>query len=361
MLLEGLFEAAEPHFLASGKRDSARILANMFVEWASPTPSSCGVFALRGTIPWDVILFGSQLPCSWVPSYLQNGNILAARTFINTYTSALSKSLLLAKNSRITVGESEEVVMTKDQVVNFAQMAVLTCQRAQGDKNKAMRESWVRLCGTYQSRGGLLASPEVRAVCIFDPSFDPFWLSCLSPWMRSAPFILRYRLPAIKLRIHLVTCSRRSSVGRLKVKLSKEFYHLRLLRTLLHLGWIRYIIVLSAILWCWHILSVLFLTRYPVILILQYWKHVIFETRMGRLERYAAWRHGIPRAPRLLSLIVLILKHFHFFSVVDWRRRIQDILYVQSWDYLNYSTCGGISCASRSLVSKGLNKNTFSI
>jgi hypothetical protein len=43
----------------------------------------------------------------------------------------------------------------------------LTCQRAQGERNKAVRESWVRLCGTYQSRGGLLATPEVRQVgCI---------------------------------------------------------------------------------------------------------------------------------------------------------------------------------------------------
>jgi hypothetical protein len=54
--------------------------------------------------------------------------------------------------------------MTKDAMINFAQMAVLTCQRAQGEKNKVMRESWIRLCGTYQSRGGVLASPEVRKV-----------------------------------------------------------------------------------------------------------------------------------------------------------------------------------------------------
>lgn len=46
--------------------------------------------------------------------------------------------------------------------MNFAQLAVRTCQRAQGAQNKAMREAWVRLCGTYQSRGGLLATGEVR-------------------------------------------------------------------------------------------------------------------------------------------------------------------------------------------------------
>jgi hypothetical protein len=54
--------------------------------------------------------------------------------------------------------------MTKDSLVNFAQMAVLTCQRAQGAQNKVMRESWVRLCGTYQGKIGLLATPEMRAV-----------------------------------------------------------------------------------------------------------------------------------------------------------------------------------------------------
>ncbi|KAF8071578.1 hypothetical protein FPV67DRAFT_1411743 [Lyophyllum atratum] len=139
---EGSFELAEPHFLASGKRDSARLLADMFIEWSSAggTP---GPFALKGVIP-----------------YLQNGNILAARTFITHFTSALSKD---PQAPRIPVGTDDEVVITKDQAVNFAQIAVRTCQRAQGDKNKVMRESWIRLCGTYQSRGGVLALPEVRA------------------------------------------------------------------------------------------------------------------------------------------------------------------------------------------------------
>ena len=48
--------------------------------------------------------------------------------------------------------------------LNFAQLAVRACQRAQGDKNKAMREAWVRLCGTYQSKGGPIAHREVRKV-----------------------------------------------------------------------------------------------------------------------------------------------------------------------------------------------------
>jgi len=142
---EGSFEAAEVHFLASGKRDSARLLSQMFVEWATPTVAY-GVFALRGTIP-----------------YLQNGNVQAAKTFIKQFAASLPASIQLTSDSVISVGDKDEVTMTKDSLVNFAQMAVLTCQRAQGAENKVMRESWVRLCGTYQGKIGLLATPEMRA------------------------------------------------------------------------------------------------------------------------------------------------------------------------------------------------------
>ncbi|KAK2462949.1 hypothetical protein APHAL10511_005001 [Amanita phalloides] len=141
---EGGFEAAETHLLASGTRDSARLLAEMFVQWAS-AGGSPGAFALRGTIP-----------------YLLNGNVLAARTFIAHFTSSAIKAHDLSSGRpSISVG-SDEVMLTKDPVLNFAQMAVLTCQRASGDTNKVVRESWVRLCGTYQSRGGVLTLPEVR-------------------------------------------------------------------------------------------------------------------------------------------------------------------------------------------------------
>ncbi|KAI0076183.1 DUF410-domain-containing protein [Panus rudis PR-1116 ss-1] len=152
---EGAFEQAEPHLLQAGKRDSAHVLADMFAEWSSQggTP---GAFALRGVLP-----------------YLQNGNILAARTFLNHFVSQItSKHADLVspiQSAPIPVGTpqngpADEVVFTKDPVLNFAQLAVRTCQRAQGDKNKAMREAWVRLCGTYQSKGGLLAKPEIRRV-----------------------------------------------------------------------------------------------------------------------------------------------------------------------------------------------------
>lgn len=49
--IEGGFEAAETHLLASGTRDSARLLAEMFVQWAT-AGGSPGTFALRGTLPY---------------------------------------------------------------------------------------------------------------------------------------------------------------------------------------------------------------------------------------------------------------------------------------------------------------------
>ncbi|SJK99533.1 uncharacterized protein ARMOST_02838 [Armillaria ostoyae] len=138
---DGVLDQAEPHFLASGKRDSARLLADMFIQWLSQGGPP-GPFAIRGVVP-----------------YLQNGNILAARTFITHFVSQLPQT---AQKTSKRVDDTNDVVLTTDPYVNFAQLAVVTCQRAQGERNKVMRESWVRLCGTYQSKGGLLAQPEVR-------------------------------------------------------------------------------------------------------------------------------------------------------------------------------------------------------
>lgn len=105
--------------------------------------------------------------------YLLNGNILAARAFLSQLVSqfASTRADLVSpvQSSPVPVGKpvnghQDEVVLTKDPLVNFAQLALRTCQRAQGDRNKAVREAWVRLCGTYQSKGGLLAIGEVRKV-----------------------------------------------------------------------------------------------------------------------------------------------------------------------------------------------------
>ncbi|KAI0734176.1 hypothetical protein C8Q72DRAFT_452992 [Fomitopsis betulina] len=154
---EGAFEQAERHFLASGQRDSARLLAQMFVEWAS-AGGPPGTFALRGTVP-----------------YLLNGNILAARTFITQFSSQITSKrpelVSTLQSAPIPIenskgGQPDEIVFTTDSVLNFTQLAVRTCQRAQGAQNKAMREAWIRLCGTYQSKGGLMSTKEVRKALI---------------------------------------------------------------------------------------------------------------------------------------------------------------------------------------------------
>jgi hypothetical protein len=151
------------------------------VDWsaAGGTP---GLYALRGTIPFvcphNAHVF-THLHSAILTRYLQNGNILAAHTFITRFTTTLiSRSNSLRSPSQptaLTIGSpddpSGEVILTVDSVLNFCQLAVATCQRAQGDRNKAAREAWVRLCGTYQSKGGVLASPEVRMVRFSIPTY----------------------------------------------------------------------------------------------------------------------------------------------------------------------------------------------
>jgi hypothetical protein len=48
---EGAFIEAQPYFLSAGKRDSARSLADMFVEWSAGVAP--GSFALHGVIPYE--------------------------------------------------------------------------------------------------------------------------------------------------------------------------------------------------------------------------------------------------------------------------------------------------------------------
>lgn len=112
---------------------------------------------------------------SLVYRFLQIGNILAARTFLSHLVTQFAATrpgfVTPLQPSPIAVGKTDsgavdEITLTTDPLVNFAQLAVRTCQRAQGDKNKTMREAWIRLCGTYQSKGGLLATKEVRKVCL---------------------------------------------------------------------------------------------------------------------------------------------------------------------------------------------------
>ena len=97
-------------------------------------------------------------------SYLLNGNILAARTFLGTFISYISPS-----GETVVIGStSDEIIVTRDSLLNFAQLAVRCVQRAAGAQNKTAREAWVRLCRTYQPRGGIIAQPQVRVVCETD-------------------------------------------------------------------------------------------------------------------------------------------------------------------------------------------------
>jgi len=155
---EGALDAAEPYLLAAGKRDSARTLAQLYHQWLHlpNNREAVGAFACRGTLP-----------------YLLNGNIAAARNFLTQYIGLLLASLPSLKSPLqptpipldiASQSEKDEIVVTTESVLNFLQLAVRACQRSQGDRNKPIRESWIRLCGTYQSKGGLLAKPEVRRV-----------------------------------------------------------------------------------------------------------------------------------------------------------------------------------------------------
>lgn len=164
-LLEGNFVGAEPHLLSSGTRDSARLLAHVYSDWAKATNtlgSHAGIFALRGVLPyarrsyvycWSLTMYTYR--------FLLNGNILASRAFLTSFISHISPS-----GDPLPIGTTgDEILLTEDALLNFAQLAVRTVQRAAGVQNKIAREAWVRLCGTYQSRGGVLTHPEIRLVC----------------------------------------------------------------------------------------------------------------------------------------------------------------------------------------------------
>lgn len=55
--LEGDCIGAEPYLLASGTRDSARLLAQVYFDWAKASnslESHAGTFALRGILPYGL-------------------------------------------------------------------------------------------------------------------------------------------------------------------------------------------------------------------------------------------------------------------------------------------------------------------
>ena len=57
---EGDLVGAEPHLLASGTRDSARLLAQAYFDWAKASnslKSHAGIFALRGILPCALLKY----------------------------------------------------------------------------------------------------------------------------------------------------------------------------------------------------------------------------------------------------------------------------------------------------------------
>jgi len=142
---------------------------------------------------------------SW-SSYLLNGNILAARTFIKHFVPGLPKATIATPALIIQIGD-DGVTMTTDPLINFSQLAVLTCQRANGEQNKVARESWVRLCGTYSSQGGPLAAAEIRKVCVHGMSFIAIrWFLFPRFWTRLRHYTSQYLRLEHKQSIHLAIC-----------------------------------------------------------------------------------------------------------------------------------------------------------
>jgi len=160
------FPSAEPHLLAAGTRDAAKTLANMLFTW-SRSGADPGTYASKGVIP-----------------FLLAGNILAARTFLSQFLSLLiaARPDILARPGPIALpggsgegggGGVDEVFLTTDTTLNFLQLVIRTCQRAKNPapQGRQVQEMWVRLCGSYQSRRGLVAQPAYRGVrkCPFSP------------------------------------------------------------------------------------------------------------------------------------------------------------------------------------------------
>ncbi|KDQ14838.1 hypothetical protein BOTBODRAFT_32195 [Botryobasidium botryosum FD-172 SS1] len=149
---EGAFDLAEPHLLAAGERDSARLLATIMFEW-SRGGAEPGAYASRGVIPYLILT-----------------NILAARTFLAQFLSHLQiarPALFTQPSAPLTIGDTaDEIYPTTDPTLNFLQLAIRTCQRGNGrtaEHQRDARNAWVRLCGRYVSRGaGAVGSQAMK-------------------------------------------------------------------------------------------------------------------------------------------------------------------------------------------------------
>lgn len=103
--------------------------------------------------------------------YLILTNILAARTFLSQFLlhlQAARPAIFTQPSSPLTIGDTkDEVYPTTDPAFNFFQLAIRTCQRGNGmtlDQQRDARNAWVRLCGRYVTRGGLIGSEPMKEV-----------------------------------------------------------------------------------------------------------------------------------------------------------------------------------------------------
>lgn len=126
--------------------------------------------------------------------YLLTTNVLAARAFIIDFLSLLlpSQPSLLAQPTPVSV-DGDDMYATTNHTLNFLQLAIRTCQRADPQvanekASKDARNSWVRLCGRYTGGVGgsfqsgkilVVGGAEMKEVRRFQPNFGE--ISILSP------------------------------------------------------------------------------------------------------------------------------------------------------------------------------------
>lgn len=178
-MAERLYVAAEGHLLASGKRDSANLLAEMLFDWYACAlgcvlmpRSGKGIedpapYAVRGTLPYL-----NQSP----------PNILPALTFLTRFLSLLSSSTSAAKDIFVSTIPSQtswsltEIHLTTSPTLNFLQLALITIQRAPAPGVSAVQargtdggvaRDWEGLVNRYtRSSGstGIIGQKEVQEV-----------------------------------------------------------------------------------------------------------------------------------------------------------------------------------------------------
>lgn len=156
------YAAAEPHFLASPTRDSARAHAQMLYDWSlldHHKSMGSGRYAARGVL-----------------SYLENQSIFSARTFLqhflHLFLSAhpeFSYDSSLALPAKL-VSEEENFNVTTLPAFNFLQLAIVTCQVGVGSPASgtqpakgAGRTVWATLWQRYEKEVPWLRTNSVRA------------------------------------------------------------------------------------------------------------------------------------------------------------------------------------------------------